>query len=91
MEHLSMDMEHSTTTRGGRRITARVNTMEERKVLELSSQGHSQRGISKILQIGIDTDIGKRDMFIIYSETLNWVLYVIQSIEEKGLHWKITI
>jgi hypothetical protein len=27
----------------------------------------------------------KRDMFIIYTETLNWVLYVIHSIEEKGL------
>jgi hypothetical protein len=35
--------------------------------------------------------IDKRDMFIIYTETLNWVLYVIQSIEGKGLHWKLTI
>jgi hypothetical protein len=25
----------------------------------------------------------KRDKFIIYSETLNWVLYVIQSVEEE--------
>jgi hypothetical protein len=25
------------------------------------------------------------DMFITYTETLNWVLYVIHSIEEKGL------
>jgi hypothetical protein len=31
-------------------------------------------------------NIEKRDMFIIYSETLNWVLYVIHSIREKGLH-----
>ena len=36
-------------------------------------------------------NIEKRDMFIIYTETLNWVLYVIHSIEEKGLHWKLTI
>jgi hypothetical protein len=28
-------------------------------------------------------NIEKRDMFIIYTETLNWVLYVIQSIEEE--------
>ena len=35
--------------------------------------------------------IEKRDMFITYAETLNWVLYVIQSIEEKGLRWKLTI
>ena len=35
--------------------------------------------------------IEKRDMFITYTETLNWVLYVIQSIKEKGLHWKLTI
>ena len=33
----------------------------------------------------------KRDKFIMYSEILNWVLYVIHSIEEKGLHWKLTI
>jgi peptide deformylase len=33
----------------------------------------------------------KRDMFIIYTETLSWVLYVIHSIKEKGLHWKLTI
>jgi hypothetical protein len=33
-------------------------------------------------------NIEKRDMFVIYSETLNWVLYVIQSIREKGLHWQ---
>ena len=26
----------------------------------------------------------KRDMFITYTETLSWVLYVIQSIKEKG-------
>jgi hypothetical protein len=36
-------------------------------------------------------NIKKRDMFIIYTETLNWVLYVVHSIEEKGLHWKLTI
>ena len=36
-------------------------------------------------------NIDKRDMFITYTETLNWVLYVIRSIEEKGLHWKLTI
>ena len=35
--------------------------------------------------------IEKREMFITYAETLNWVLYVIHSIEEKGLHWKLTI
>jgi hypothetical protein len=34
--------------------------------------------------------IEKRDMFITFTETLNWVLYVIQSLEEKGLHWKLT-
>ena len=33
----------------------------------------------------------KREKFIIYSETLQWVLYVIRSIEEKGLHWKLTL
>jgi hypothetical protein len=33
----------------------------------------------------------KRDMFITYTETLNWVLYVIHSIEEKGLHWTLNI
>jgi hypothetical protein len=38
----------------------------------------------------LDTTLGtkslsmpKRDKFIIYSETLNWVLYVIQSVEEE--------
>jgi hypothetical protein len=31
------------------------------------------------------------DMFITYTETLNWVLYVIHSIEEKGLHWQFNI
>jgi hypothetical protein len=33
----------------------------------------------------------KRDMFIIYIETLSWVLYVIHSIKEKGLHWRFNI
>jgi DNA-binding CsgD family transcriptional regulator len=49
MEHLSMNME-------------RQNQQEEQsiqwrrdKVLELTSQGHSQREISTILQIGIGT------------------------------------
>jgi hypothetical protein len=36
-------------------------------------------------------NIKKRDMFITYTETLNWVLYVIHSIKEKGLHWKLTL
>ncbi len=36
-------------------------------------------------------NIEKRDMFITYIETLNWVLYVIHSIKEKGLHWKLTL
>jgi hypothetical protein len=36
-------------------------------------------------------NIEKRDMFITFTETLKWVLYVIHSIEEKGLHWKLTI
>ena len=36
-------------------------------------------------------NIDKRDMFIIYTETLSWVLYVIQSIKEKGLHWRFNI
>jgi hypothetical protein len=36
-------------------------------------------------------NIEKRDMFITYTETLKWVLYVIHSIKEKGLHWKLTI
>ena len=36
-------------------------------------------------------NIKKRDMFITYTETLNWVLYVVHSKEEKGLHWKLTI
>ena len=35
-------------------------------------------------------NIEKRDMFITYTETLKWVLYVIHSIKEKGLHWKLT-
>jgi hypothetical protein len=33
----------------------------------------------------------KRDKFIMYFEILQWIRYVIQSIEEKGLHWKLTI
>jgi hypothetical protein len=36
-------------------------------------------------------NIEKRDMFITFTETLNWVLYVIHSIEEKGLHWTLNI
>jgi hypothetical protein len=36
-------------------------------------------------------NIDKRDMFITFTETLNWVLYVIHSIEEKGLHWKLNM
>jgi Trp operon repressor len=51
MEHLSMDMEQQ-----------QQNQQEEQsiqwrreKVLELSSQGHSQRDISTILQVGIGT------------------------------------
>ena len=28
-------------------------------------------------------NIEKKDMFIIYTETLAWILYVIHSIEEK--------
>jgi hypothetical protein len=36
-------------------------------------------------------NIEKRDMFITYTETLKWVLYVIHSIKEKGLNWKLTI
>ena len=36
-------------------------------------------------------NIDKRDMFIIYTETLSWVLYVIHSIKEKGLHWRFNI
>jgi hypothetical protein len=35
--------------------------------------------------------IQKRDKFIMYFEILTWVLYVIQSIKEKGLHWKFNI
>ena len=35
--------------------------------------------------------IEKRDKFIIYSEILTWVLYVIQSIKEKGIHWQFNI
>ena len=33
----------------------------------------------------------KRDMFITSIETLSWILYVIHSIGEKGLHWKLII
>ena len=33
----------------------------------------------------------KRDKFIVYWETLQWVLYVIQSIKERGLHWQFNI
>ena len=33
----------------------------------------------------------KRDMFIIYTDILQWVLYIIQSIKEKGLHWQFNI
>jgi len=36
-------------------------------------------------------NIEKRDMLIIYTETLSWALYVIHNIKEKGLHWKLTI
>jgi len=36
-------------------------------------------------------NIEKRDMFITYTETLTWVLYVIHSIKEKGLHGKLAI
>jgi hypothetical protein len=36
-------------------------------------------------------NIKKRDMFITYTEILSWVLYVIHSIEEKGLHSKLNI
>jgi hypothetical protein len=32
-----------------------------------------------------------RDMFIIYTDILQWVLYIIQSIKEKGLHWQFNI
>jgi|SRR5919198_2626271 hypothetical protein len=35
--------------------------------------------------------IQKRDMFVIYTEILEWVLYVIRSIQEKGLHWQFNI
>jgi hypothetical protein len=35
--------------------------------------------------------IQKRDKFIMYFEILQWIRYVIQSIKEKGLHWKLTI
>jgi hypothetical protein len=34
-------------------------------------------------------NIEKRDMFITYAETLDWILYVIQSIKEKGLHFNL--
>jgi Trp operon repressor len=46
MEHLSMDMEHQEQES--------VQWRRD-KVLELSSQGHSQREISTMLQIGIGT------------------------------------
>ena len=36
-------------------------------------------------------NIEKRDVFITYTEILQWVLYVIHSIQEKRLHWKLTI
>jgi hypothetical protein len=36
-------------------------------------------------------NIEKKDMFITYTETLNWVLYVIHSIKEKGLRWQFNI
>jgi hypothetical protein len=35
--------------------------------------------------------IQKRDKFIMYSEILQWILYVIHSIKEKGLHWQFNI
>jgi hypothetical protein len=35
--------------------------------------------------------IQKRDKFIMYFEILQWILYVIQSIKEKGLHWQFNI
>jgi hypothetical protein len=33
----------------------------------------------------------KRDKFIMYFEILQWIRYVIQSIKEKGLHWRFNI
>jgi transposase len=47
MEHLSMDME--------RQQEEQSIQWRRDKVLELSSQGHSQREISTMLQIGIGT------------------------------------
>jgi len=35
--------------------------------------------------------IQKRDKFIMYFEILQWIRYVIQSIKEKGLHWRFNI
>jgi hypothetical protein len=35
--------------------------------------------------------IQKRDKFIMYFEILQWILYVIQSIKEKGVHWQFNI
>jgi hypothetical protein len=35
--------------------------------------------------------IHKRDKFIMYFEILQWIRYVIQSIKEKGLHWRFNI
>ena len=49
-EHLSMDMEHQEQEQEQESLQWRRD-----KVLELSSQGHSQREISTMLQIGIGT------------------------------------
>ena len=84
MEHLSMDMEHSQQQQEEEEEEQLQESIQWRrdKVLELSSQGHSQRDISKILQIRIGTV--NRDLSYLRSQSKQKVRkYIDETLPEE--------
>jgi hypothetical protein len=74
--------------------TTTATTIKNQRQIQINKIGDIVQNEVNKLDTTLRTkslSIQKRDKFIAYNETLNWVLYVIQSIEEKGLHWKFNI
>ena len=69
-------------------------TINQRQIIQINKiEDIVQKELDK-LEITLTTkplSIRKRDMFIIYTDILQWVLYVIHSIKEKGVHWQFNI
>ena len=73
MEHLSTEAEHHQSATPSKEGTSR---MEKSSVLELSSQGRTERDIATILKVGLGTVA--RDMSLIHKQAQENLKYHIQ-------------